>query len=178
MIADFLAAPIGLMLWTAGLGLFWYRRCLRKNVSRAPRIGGWLLIVPVAFVLRGAFGEVGAIFPALASVSLVALAPRARRLLAVYCVVAVLLWASALGLMSVDLYAAGYEPRILAGAIAVGLAIAYFQWPLFAWFGGIGLVLFAAVGYPSSNLWDAIFDVPSVILAIHLMVRRAPSKLA
>lgn len=169
---ELLAMPIGLLFWIAGLGLFWLGHTRRRQTSQAIRTIGWFFVLPASFVLRGAFGEVSALFPALmAALSLTPPPRETRALLLVYSAVTITMWVSALGLIGADIYATGYETRFAGWVTAAILFAIYFQWRLLAWAGAFGMLTFAATGYPSANLWDALVDVPSVILALGLSFR-------
>lgn len=174
---------IGVALWLAALS------AAARAITPGVRILGlrwliWLLVPPAAFFLRGVFGDPSFALPVLAAVSLSrSPLPRASR----YLLVAVLgaslvLWASALGLVETDWYAAGYFPRWMLVAVGVLVGIAYRSMPALGWAWLLGLFCFVFEWTPSPNLWDALTDVPAALLILRLLIvntaaspaRRAP----
>lgn len=127
----------------------------------------YLSVTFILFVLMNNFGyataTVGKRFP--------------NGLLAVAVFVGAILYASALGLIPIDLYAWGFYPRELAVAVIV---IALLLWriaPKAAW--GLALALFAfgliAFGWqiaPSRNLWDYLIDPVLVFSAVGMLFVR------
>ncbi|MEY4730186.1 MAG: hypothetical protein RL020_1344 [Pseudomonadota bacterium] len=82
-----------------------------------------------------------------------------------------LLYASALGFMRIDLYAWGYQARWLA-LVAVILALALWaSAPIVSWALAFALLAFALQIGASRNLWDYLLDPILFFTAVYLLVR-------
>lgn len=172
MTAPLVAAAVGLLLWVAALAIAWHRVGQRRRLPQALRWPGFVAVLPLAFVLRGAFGEASAALPALVLLTGTPIARPGRRLLLALAGAALALYASALGFLDADLYAVGYAPSWSIVLVAA-VVLAAFHWlPTLGWAWLAGLGLAAAGLHPSPNLFDALIDVPAILLATRLALRR------
>ena len=97
-------------------------------------------------------------------------------LLLVWTLGGVLLYASALGYLSTDIYAAGYQPHwLLLPILAGALAAAYWD-KVFGWGCVLALLLFAMHGLESHNLWDYLLDPLLWLVMVGQLVRYALAK--
>ncbi len=147
----------------------------------------WTGLAPAA-VLRGVLGDlsmsslallVGTLACRLGPARLreVARRPHGQRELAwlalLLVAVAAVLYPLALGLTRFDPYAAGFYPSVLAALLlACFIAAAWSGWWIAA-----ALIAFAYAGFAghwleSDNVWDYLFDVPLVIVALIWLVRQ------
>jgi hypothetical protein len=173
MISSTLAQGIGLLVWTASLGLAWFAIGRRRRLPEALWIPGFVATLPIAFMLRGLLGDVSLALPAMAwYASLGApLGSAAWRFLVALLAIAATLYASALGFLEYDLYASGYAPGLGLLLIGVAMLAAYRWMPVLAWCWLLGLGLSATRLHPSPNLWDAMIDLPTVCLAAFIVLR-------
>jgi hypothetical protein len=178
MISSVLGQGVGLAVWIASLGLGWYWIGRRRTLPTALWIPGFVATLPLAFILRGLFGDVSLALPALTwyAARAMSLSLPARSLLTLMLAVAAALYWSALGFLEFDLYALGYRPGF--GLLAVGAAVlAAYRWiPVLGWCWLLGLGLFAAGLHPSPNLWDSLLDVPATVLAALVVIRARSSR--
>lgn len=171
------ASMLGLALWLAALGVLWFAAERRRTGSAVRRALGWTGVVLLAFLARGLFGEASAALPAMAALA-AGLAPLQRygRIVLLAVILASLaLYVSALGFVTNDFYASGYFPRWNLIPLAAAAMVAFFCVPVLAWAWLVGLALFAFGLHPSPNLWDALIDLPSVLVACVVLVRRPQS---
>jgi hypothetical protein len=165
---------VSLLLWMGALGIAWHHVARRRRLPSVLRWPGFLATVPAAFVLRGLLGEASAALPALAWYATmgVPVSRSGRIVLAALTVSALALYASALGLLQADLYAAGYAPGGLMAPIGIVVLLAYRILSGLAWSWLAGIALFATGLHPSPNLIDALIDVPAVLCAMAVVARR------
>lgn len=174
MISATIAQGVGLLLWFVALALAWGSFGLRRRLPAALIWPGLLALAPLAFVLRGMLGDPGFALPALVFYAGgPPLRAGGRGLLAALVAAALTLYASALGFIGADLYGAGYFPAAGMAAVGALLLAAYACLPALAWSWLLGLALFASGLHPSPNLWDTLVDLPSVILALAIVVRKS-----
>lgn len=173
MSSPLLSAAVGLLLWATALALAWHRISVRRRLPTALLWPGFVAVLPVAFVLRGTFGEASAALPAMILLAGMPVGRPGRVLLGSLVAAALALYASALGILAADFYALGYAPSWGVVVIAA-VALAAYRWlPVLAWAWLAGLGLSAAGLHPSPNLFDALIDVPSALIAARLALRRA-----
>lgn len=175
-----LAQVIGLALWMLTIALAWHTLGRHRQVPGALLWPGYLATLPVAFILRGMFGEASAALPALTAYACgrLTLPTGGRYVLGMVIGVSLLLYASALGWFSFDLYGRGYFPTWEMTPVVALLIACYFQIPALAWAWLFGLGLLACGIHPSPNLWDVLIDLPSMLMAAWLILRRSKAQLA
>jgi hypothetical protein len=164
---------VGLLIWFASFAVFWRAYSSCRKLPAALIWPGYVALLPLAFLIRGLFGDASLALPALSLLLAKgeSIRPEARRLLLVVSVFAWTLEISALGFISYDLYATGYAPGVLIFGVAGLLAAAHRYLRVLSWSWLLGLALSTAGLHPSPNLWDALIDVPSLILAAAILVR-------
>lgn len=172
MSSGFAAPLVGIVLWAAPLAIAWVLIGRRRQLPPALLWPGLVAVLPIAFMLRGAFGEASVALPAMTLLAATPLRPPGRRLLGILIGAALGLYASALGFLEADFYAFGYAPAWGIGWVAAAALAAYRWLPVLAWSWLAGLGLFASGLHPSPNLFDALIDVPSVLIAMRLALRR------
>ena len=173
MSSPLVAAAVGLLLWVAPLAIAWHRIGIRRHLPAALRWPGFVAVLPLAFVLRGAFGEASAALPAMILLAASPLGRPGRLFLGVLVAAALALYASALGFFATDFYSVGYAPSWGVAVVAAAALAAYRWLPALAWAWLAGLGLSAAGLHPSPNLFDALIDLPSVLIAARLVLRRS-----
>lgn len=170
-----LSQTIGLTLWIVTLGLLWLTASTHR--PRNVRLGGGLIIIPLAFLVRGSLGELSFLAPALAWMIYLKTTPHRPQqiFLLALALTELALAASALGFMEWDIYALGYSPRSILAAFALALAVGwkYNRTIAIGWL--IGLTLYATGATVTQNLWDIFIDFPSMILAGFLLKRHRAS---
>lgn len=85
--------------------------------------------------------------------------------------VGLLLYASALGFMRLDIYAWGYQARWLALAAAILALCLWSSAPMVSWALAFALLAFALQLGASRNLWDYLFDPLMFFTAIYFFVQ-------
>ena len=170
---------VGFALWLAALAAFWHAYAGRRKLPPALIAPGYLALLPLAFLLRGMLGDASLALPALCHLAGggAPMTRKGRLLLGFLAIVTLALAVSALGLIATDLYASGYAPGLLVVIVACGVAAAYRWLPVLGWSWLLGLGLSAAGLHPSPNLWDALVDLPSLVLAAVILVRTRAAKL-
>ena len=170
---------VGFALWLAALAAFWHAYAGRRKLPLALIAPGYLALLPLAFLLRGILGDASLALPALCHLvgQAAPVTRNGRRLLGFMATATLALAVSVLGLIPTDLYASGYAPGMLVVIVACGVAAAYRWLPVLGWSWLLGLGLSAAGLHPSPNLWDALVDLPSLVLAAVILVRTRAAKL-
>lgn len=133
-------------------------------------------VVTLAGFTLGVLGPSSASFLALAALAALRLATGApvrgtRTFAALLLAMGLALYPSAMGYVPYDLYREGFAgvglPLALAGLVAV--AVWRGSTALAIWFAMIAAVIVFRL-HPSANLWDAMIDVPSVVIAAGVLV--------
>ena len=92
-------------------------------------------------------------------------------LLALAALTAIVLYASALGFLRIDIYAWGYQARWLALAAAALAIIVWGSAPLVSFALAFALLAFALNVGASRNLWDYLIDVPMFFFFLYFLER-------
>lgn len=176
MIAALFGNWIGLAVWCVSLSIVFHAGMRRVGERRARPLAVllWATLVPLAFLARGLFGELSLAAPVLAF-WLVRQPPLTRGgqlLVAAIALTGFVLAASGLGWIASDLYSWGYalgtdSPALPYALGTLLLAGWCFARPL-AWAWLLGVCLFALRLLPSPNVWDALIDFPSTLIAASL----------
>lgn len=99
-----------------------------------------------------------------------------RRIALVLVMAGLGLYASALGWLSVDLYALGYQPQLLLLLLAFALLLLHRHHPELAWVGVLALLMAAwPAAHESINLWDRMLDPVLWCYCLGCAVRRNPT---
>ncbi len=139
-----------------------------------------LLMLPsivIAFFTLGMLSQLSAVFTFLLLLGLMhfvhGFPPSAMPawLFAVAALVGLLLYASALGFLPIDIYAWGYQARWLALAAAMFAVVLWAGAPLVAWALAFALLAFALQLGASRNLWDYLLDPVMFFVAIYFFVQ-------
>jgi hypothetical protein len=142
----------------------------------------WLLLLAlpalaIAYFSLGMFSQLSMVFMLLLLLShdhfvqATLPGPLPQWLLCMAVAAAALLYASALGFLSLDIYAWGFYPRALG---IVVLLIALLLWPIaptVSWGLALALVVFAFSLGPSRNLWDYLLDPILFFTALFLLLK-------
>lgn len=175
MTPSLLTQGIGICLWVATLAIavIGYRK--DHQISRRYFWAAIALTLPVAFLFRGIYGDVSLLLPAVTSMlwGKPRLTFDGRFMLIGVIIVSVILNASALGFIATDIYAIGYYPGWWTFAFGAMAITAFLYLPILAWAWLGGIFLAALELHPSLNLWDALIDIPSIVISIRLLTAKA-----
>lgn len=127
----------------------------------------------LAWLSRGLFADISVVGMGVAACLLFRLRIEAPNwLLLAWGCVGLVLYASALGFIKIDLYAAGFAPRALLVLLVLWIVLNGYISPLLAWVMVLALSLFMIHGMDSRNLWDYFIDPISWIVLIIALIRR------
>lgn len=132
--------------------------------------------VSLAMALRGLWGDPSITTLQLLVLSLAGYSPAAFakgwRGPGAIVLVALALYASALGPWDVDLYRLGYQPWLPVLFFGVAAIAAWWRGqPLYLWLLTVDLIAFAAGLPESANLWDTLLDPLLAVAALVLLIR-------
>ena len=142
----------------------------------------WLVLLAlpslaISFFTLGMLSQLSAVFTFLVFIGLThfihGFPPTATPvwLFAVAALVGLLLYASALGFLRVDIYAWGYQARWLSVVAAILALVLWTSAPLVSWALAFALLVFALGIGASRNLWDCLIDPIMFFTAIYFFVR-------
>jgi hypothetical protein len=139
-----------------------------------------LLMLPslaISFFTLGMLSQFSAVFTFLLLIGLThfvhGFPPSAMPLwlFALAALVGLLLYASALGFLRLDVYAWGYQARWLALAAAILVLVLWPAAPMVSWSLAFALLAFALQIGASRNLWDYLIDPMMFFIAIYFFAQ-------